>query len=128
MIRSALTAAALLIASPAFAQDVAPQRYQLELSVVQNGVQVVSTRTQILEDMPAEASASIAGVTYHFTADLFPVQGDGAATQMQLEAHLARGDHEIAAPRLTFLRGERAAVAVGDEAGDLLTMTITPIE
>jgi hypothetical protein len=128
MIRAALTAAALLVATPAFAQDAAPTRYQLELSVVQNGVQVVSTRTQILEDTPAEASASINGVTYHFTADLFPVQGDGAATQMQLEAHLARGEREIAAPRLTFLRGERAAVAVGDEAGDLLTMTITPID
>lgn len=128
MIRSALIATALLVAGPAFAQDAATQRYQLELSVVQNGVPVVSTRTQILEDLLAEASASINGVTYHFTADLFPVQGDGAAAQMQLEAHLARGEHEIAAPRLTFLRGEGATVAVGDEAGDLLTMTITPID
>ena len=114
MIRSALIATALLIATPAFAQD-HPQRYQLDLTVVQNGVEVVSTRTQILEDMPASASASVGGATYDFEANLFTVQGDGAEAQ-------------IAAPRLTFLRGSKAAVRVGDGSGDLLTMTVTPIE
>lgn len=128
MIRPALIAAALLMATPAFAQDDAPQRYQLEVAVVQNGVTVVSTRTQILEDAPAEASASINGVTYDFSANLFPVQGDGAATQMQLEAHLARGETEIAAPRLTFVSGEQASIEIGDERGDLFRMTITPIK
>lgn len=128
MIRNVLIAAALLTATPAFAQEPTPQRYQLDLSVVQNGVEVVSTRTQILEDSPASASASIGGTTYDFEASLFTVQGDGADAQMQLEAHLSRNEEQIAAPRLTFLRGAKAAVRVGDETGDLLTMTITPIE
>ena len=128
MIRPAFIAAALLFATPALAQDPAPQRYQLDLSVVQNGVEVVSTRTQILEDAPASASASVGGITYDFEASLFTIQGDGSDAQMQLEAHLSRGEQQIAAPRLTFLRGSKAAVRVGDESGDLLTMTITPIE
>lgn len=128
MIRPALIAAALLVATPALAQEAPPQRYQLDLSVVQNGVEVVSTRTQILEDAPASASASIGGITYDFEANLFTIQGDGAETQMQLEAHLSRNEAQIAAPRLTFLRGSEAAVRVGDDSGDLLTMTITPIE
>ena len=128
MIRASLIAAALLFATPAFAQDSATPRYQLELSVVQNGVEIVSTRTQILEDTSASASASIGGTTYDFEASLFTVQGDGAEAQMQLEANLSRNEEQIAAPRLTFLRGEKAAVRVGDESGDLLTMTITPIE
>lgn len=128
MIRIALLTAALLTATPAFAQEPATQRYQLDLSVVQNGVEVVSTRTQILEDAPASASASVGGVTYHFEANLFTIQGDGDAAQMMVEAHLARGEEQIAAPRLTFLRGDKAAIRVGDESGDLLTMTITPIE
>lgn len=117
----------MLIATPASAQD-HPQRYQLDFSVVQNGVEVVSTRTQILEDIPASASASVGGITYDFEASLFAVQGDGAEAQMQLEAHLSRGEQEIAAPRLTFLRNSKAAVRVGDESGDLLTMTITSID
>ena len=128
MIRPALIAAALLISTPAFAQEPTPPRYQLELSVIQNGVQIVSTRTQIVEDAPTSASASVGGQTYDFEANLFTVQGDGAETQMQLEANLSRGEQHIAAPRLTFLRGEQAAVQVGDQNGDLLTMTITPIE
>ncbi len=128
MIRTVLIAAALLAATPAFAQDTAPQRYQLDLSVVQNGVEVVSTRTQTLEDMPSSASASVGGATYEFEANLFTVQGDGAEAQMQLEAHLSRNEAQIAAPRLTFLRGSKAAVRVGDGSGDLLTMTVTPIE
>ena len=128
MIRAALTAIALLAATPAFAQEPTAQRYQLDLSVVQNGVEVVSTRTQILEDTPANASASISGTTYEFEANLFTIQGDGAEAQMLLEARLSRNDEQIAAPRLTFLRGDKAAVRVGDESGDLLSMTITPIE
>ena len=128
MIRPALIAAVLLAATPAFAREPSPQRYQLDLTVVQNGVEVVSTRTQILEDMPASASASVGGATYDFEANLFTVQGDGAEAQMQLEAHLSRNEAQIAAPRLTFLRGSKAAVRVGDQSGDVLTMTITPIE
>jgi hypothetical protein len=128
MIRHALIAAVLLAATPAFAQEPTPQRYQLDLSVIQNGIEVVSTRTQILEDIPASASASVGGATYDFEANLFTVQGDGADAQMQLEAHLSRNEAQIAAPRLTFMRGSKAAVRVGDESGDLLTMTITPIE
>lgn len=127
MIRPVLIAAVLLSATPALAQAT-PQRYQLDLSVVRNGVEVVSTRTQILEDAPASASARVGDVTYDFEASLFTVQGDGADAQMQLEAHLSSDAEEIAAPRLTFLRGQQAAVRVGDEAGDVLTMTITPIE
>ena len=128
MIRPLLFATALMIATPVLAQEPTPQRYQLELSVIQNGVQVISTRTQIVEDAPASASASVGGQTYDFEAELFTVQGDRADTQMQLEANLSRGEQHIASPRLTFLRGEKAAVQVGDQSGDLLTMTITPIE
>ena len=132
MFRHALIAAVLLAATPAFAQEPTPQRYQLDLSVIQNGIEVVSTRTQILEDMPASASASasasVGGATYDYEANLFTVQGDGADAQMQLKAHLSRNEAQIEAPRLTFLRGSKAAVRVGDESGDLLTMTITPIE
>ena len=98
MIRAALITVALLAATPALAQDAAPQRYQLDLSVIQNGVEVVSTRTQILEDMPASASASVGGATYDFEASLFTVQGDGADAQMQLEAHLSRNEAQIAVP------------------------------
>ncbi|QTN18420.1 hypothetical protein HZ989_09010 [Brevundimonas sp. AJA228-03] len=127
MIRVVLIAAALLTATSALAQEPTTPRYQLELSVVQNGVEVVSTRTQIVEDMPASASASAGGVTYDFEANLFADQSDGGATQLQLEANLSRGEQHMASPRLTFLRGEMAAVRVGDESGDLLTMTITPI-
>lgn len=128
MIRIALVAAALLAAAPALAQEPAAARYQLDLSVVQNGVEIVSTRTQILEDAPASASASVGGTTYDFEANLFTVQGDGAEAQMLLEAHLSRNEAPVAAPRLTFLRGSKAAVRVSDASGDLLTMTITPIE
>jgi len=128
MIRYALIAAALLTATPAFAQDGDPQRYQIELSVVRNGVAVISTRTQILEDALASASASIGEVRYDFEANLFTVQGDGAEAQMMLEAHLSRDEQQIAAPRLTFLRGQDARIVVGDERNDILTMTITPIE
>jgi hypothetical protein len=128
MIRSALIAAALLAATPALAQEPAPQHYQLEISIVRNGVEIVSTRTQIAEDAPAGASATVGDVTYDVEANLFTVQGDGDGAQMMLEANLSRGAETIASPRLTFLRGRDAAIAVGDEAGDVLKMTVTAID
>lgn len=128
MIRPVLIAAALLIATPALAQEPSAQRYHLDLSVIQNGVTVVWTRTQILEGAPAQAAATVNGVAYDFEASLFTIEGDGADAQMMLEAHLARGETQIAAPRLTFLRGQDARIEVGDETGDVLKMAIIPIE
>ena len=128
LLGTACAAALVFGTTPALAQEPATPRYQLDLSVVQNGVEVVSTSTQILEGMVASTSASVGGVTYDFEANLFAVQGDGGDTQMQLEAHLSRGEPHMASPRLTFLRGDKAAVRVGDGSGDLLTMTITPIK
>lgn len=127
MIRATLTAFALLATTPAFAQDITPQYYRLDVSVVRKGVEVVSTHTQIVEGYPAGASATIGDVTYEFEANLFAVQGDGDTAQMMVEAHLARGEDEIAAPRLTFLRGQAAEIAMGEEAGDVLKMSITPV-
>lgn len=74
MIRAALTAFALLAATPAFAQEAAPKYYRLDISVVRKGVEVVSTHTQIVEGYPAGASATLGDVTYDFEANLFSVQ------------------------------------------------------
>lgn len=127
MIRNALIVFALLAAGPAFAQEAAPKHYRLDVSVVRNGVEVVSTHTQILEGAPATASAVLGDTTYEFEANLFAVQGDGDDAQMMIEANLARGETQIAAPRLTFLRGQMAEIAIGDEAGDVLKMSIMSV-
>ena len=127
MIRTALIAVALLTATPALAEEPGTDRYQLEMSVARNGVQIVTTRTQILEGTPTSATAVIGDVTYEFEANLFTVQGDGAEALMIIEANLSRDNDQIAAPRLTFLRNESAGIGIGDEAGDVLRMTITPI-
>lgn len=126
MIRTGLIAALALIATPALAEE--PTRYSLTVSVVQQGVQVVETTTQITEDTPVTASVVTPGASYFFEANLFVVQGDGDDAQLSLEAHLAKGTEEIAAPSLTLLRGQPARIEVGDERGDVLTMTITPIK
>lgn len=127
MVRAALIAFALLTAAPALAQEASPHHYRLDVSVVRNGVEVVSTHTQILEDVPASAAVTLGDTTYEFEANLFAVQGDGDEAQMMIEANLARGETQIAAPRLTFLRGQMAEIAIGDEAGEILKMSIMPV-
>jgi len=126
MIRTGLIAAFALIATPALAQET--PRYTLTVSVVQQGVQVVETTTQIIENVPASASVVTSGASYFFEANLFAVQGDGDDSQLSLEAHLVKGTEEIAAPTLSFLRGQPARIEVSDERGDVLTMTVTPLE
>lgn len=125
MIRTGLIAALVLIATPALAQET--PRYTLTVSVVREGVQMVETSTQIIENVPVTASAVTPGASYFFEANLFAIQSDGDDAQLSLEAHLTRGTDEVAAPTLTLLRGQPARIEVGDERGDVLTMTITPI-
>lgn len=127
MIRTALIAFALLAAGPALAQEAAPKHYRLDVTVVRNGVEIVSAHTQILEGASASAAATLGETTYELEANLFAVQGDGDDAQMMVEANLARGETQIAAPRLTFLRGQMADITIGDEAGDVLKMSIMPV-
>lgn len=124
--RHAPIAAALLFVTPAFAQDATP-RYQLDISVVRAGTPLASLRTQIMEDAESEASAVVGETDYRFESTLRAIEGDGSDTQLLLEANLTRGEEQIAAPRLTVVRGEEARIVVGDEAGDLLSMTLTPL-
>ena len=127
MIRPLLLAAALTFATPASAEDAA-QRYQLDLSLVRDGAVLVSTSTQILEQVPAGASVVVGGARYDFEALLFVEQEQGDTAQLALETHLSRGDTEIAAPRLTLLRGQPARIEIGDVGGDALTLTIAPVD
>lgn len=121
--------AALALASPALAEPLSePQPYQIDLTVERSGEEVVRIRTQIAEGTTAEASASAAGVTYHFEASLWSVQGDGSSEQMALEANLSRGEDQLAAPRLTFLRGKDAVIEVGRPDGEILRMTVAPAQ
>jgi hypothetical protein len=119
-------AASLLAGTTAIAGEPG-SRYQLDVSVVRSNVEIASITTQIMEDVPTTASMNAGGMTYEFEANLFTVQGDGDAAQLRLEAHLSRGDEEIAAPKLTLHRGSPARVQVGDERGDVMNMTISPI-
>lgn len=127
MIRTAVIALALLTSAPAFAQEADPQHYRLDVSVIRKGVEVISTHTQIFEGAPTSVSATLGDITYEFEANLFTAQGDGAAAQMMVEANLARNEKQIAAPRLTFMRGEMAEIAIDDEGGDALKMSIMPV-
>tara|TARA_R110002167_G_scaffold7040_4_gene33232 strand:- start:1792 stop:2181 length:390 start_codon:yes stop_codon:yes gene_type:complete len=128
MTRHALIALAfaVLAATPALAGP-ATDRYALNIAVVQNGVQVVSAQTQIAEDAPTSASVVVGDENFQFEASLFSVQGDGDGAQMAVQAHISSGTDEIAAPMMTFLRGEEARIEVGRADGNLLRMTITPI-
>tara|TARA_R110002051_G_scaffold76526_1_gene139921 strand:+ start:1240 stop:1635 length:396 start_codon:yes stop_codon:yes gene_type:complete len=131
MTRYALIALALAFAllrvSPALAEP-ASGRYALQIAVVQNGVQIVSTRTPIIEDTPTSASVVVGDENFQFEASLFTVHGDGDGSQMALQAHISSGTDEIAAPTLTFLRGEEARFEMGRADGHILRMAITPID
>ena len=125
MIRAAFVAATL-VATPAFAQD-APARYQVELSLTQPDLQFRST-SQIIENSPsAETSITVNGVRYTLDISLFSTQGDGEQDQLLLESRLTRGDTELAAPRLTVLRGHIARIQLGDTNSGVIEVTLSPL-
>lgn len=115
MIRAALTAFALLAATPAFAQEASP-RYAIDVSVMAKGVEVAAGRTAITEGGQAEIVLTGADGQYTFTADLQPEQGDGEDGRLVLEAQVNHDGAELANPRLILTRGARALTQIGSKA------------
>ncbi|WP_333590234.1 hypothetical protein [Brevundimonas sp.] len=121
----AVVAAAALVATPAFAQD-APARYQVELSLVRPNLQFSST-SQIIENSPAETSLTVDGVRYEFNVNLLSVQGDGEKDQLLLESRLMRNDTELAAPRLSVMRGRVARFTLVEQDSGAIEITLSPL-
>lgn len=124
MFRAAVIAATL-VATPAFAQD-APARYQVELSLARPDLQFRST-SQIIENAPAETSLTVDGVRYEFDASLLSVQGDGEKDQLLLEGRLMRDDAELAAPRLSVMRGHAVRVQLIGQDSGVIEITLSPL-
>lgn len=123
MIRAALIAAALLVATPAFAQD----RYQMEVTLLNNGAEVASSRTPIAQGAPASAAVSGGEVSYRFDARLDLARSQPSGDQMALQANIERNGVAFSNPTLVFATGEEARIEIGDERGELIRLTVTSI-
>lgn len=124
MIRATLIAAALLTATPAFAEEPSAPRFQMEVGILRNGVPLVSTRTLVAIDTPTSATLKVGDETYQFDALLVqPADRNGL---VMLESRIARNDVEIGDPRMGFGPTDPATIEIGDEQGDLMRVSITP--
>ncbi len=116
-----LVSAFAALALPCAAQD-AGQRYAIDLSVMEHGVEIASARTVIAFGGQAGVLLTGADGQYTVKADLLLEQGDGAEGRLILEAHLGHDGADIASPILTLNRDGRALVQIGSGADD---MTLT---
>lgn len=122
----ALTAT-LLSPAVAQAQDAAPQRYAVELQVIEAGKDVVMARTFVSEDHVAALDINASRDTLSFEANLFTVQGDGDEAVLAVEINLVRNGEEIAAPRLMFKRGGTARYeTMNEDEGVRITFSPAP--
>ncbi len=121
----ALTAA-LLSPVAALAQDATPQRFAVELQVIEAGKDMVVLHTFVAEGSPANLTLNADKDTLDFNASVFTQQGDGADDLLVTEVNLIRNGEEIAAPRLMMRRGGTARYEVGTEGADVVRVTIKP--
>ncbi|MGO4408727.1 MULTISPECIES: hypothetical protein [unclassified Brevundimonas] len=129
MIRTlaALALTAALITPPsALAQSAAPQRYAVELQVMEAGKDVVVARTFVAEGHPATLTLNADKDALEFNANIYTQQGDGADDLLVTEISLARNGEEIAAPRMMMRRGGTARYEVGTEGADAVRITVKP--
>ena len=118
--------AALIAPAAALAQDAAPQRYAVELHVIENGKDVVLAHTFIAEGSPASLTLNADKDALEFNANIYTQQGDGADDLLVTEIKLIRNGEEIASPRLMMRRNGTARYEIGAEAAEVLRVTIKP--
>ena len=121
----ALTAA-LLSPVAVLAQDATPQRFAVELQVMEAGKDMVVLHTFVAEGSPANLTLNADKDTLDFNASVFTQQGDGADDLLVTEVNLIRNGEEIAAPRMMMRRGGTARYEVGTEGADVVRVTVKP--
>ncbi|HEY1073293.1 hypothetical protein [Brevundimonas sp.] len=128
MIRTfvALALAAALFAPAALAQDAAPQRYAVELQLIEASKDVVVAHTFVAEGSPASPTLSADKDALEFNANIYTQQGDGADGMLVTEVNLVRNGEEIAAPRMMMRRGGTARYEVGTEGAGVVRVTVKP--
>lgn len=123
---AAITLASSLIAVPALAQDATPQRYAVELQLMEGGKDVVLASTFVA--VGGSANMTLAGDKdqFEFNTSMGVQQGDGADDMLFTEVSLVRNGEEIAAPRMMMRRGGAARYEVGTEGADVVRVTVKP--
>ena len=123
---AAMTLASALIALPALAQDATPQRYAVELQLMEAGKEVVLASTFVAVGGTANLTLNGDQDALDFNTTVYAQQGDGAEDLLVTEVNLLRNGEEIAAPRMMMRRGGTARYEVGTEGADVVRVTVKP--
>lgn len=129
--RLVLAAALAAFAVPAAAQDPLP-RYAIDFSIHDEGVEVTSARTVIVEGGQANVVLTGADGQHLFEANLQPEQGDGEDDQLILELYLNHDGRDLARPTMIMKRGGSAQMRIGTEGPDRtltdgIDITVSPL-
>lgn len=123
---AAFALASALIPPAALAQDTTPQRYTVELQLVEAGKDVVLATTFLTVGGSANLALTGDQDQFEFNTSMDMQQGDGAEDMLVTEVNLFRNGEEIAAPRMMMRRGGTARYEVGTEGADVVRVTIKP--
>ncbi len=113
-----------MIAAMALAQAIQTNAYQMEIVVIENGHENLTTRSQIVVD---EASHAIVG-DIELNAKLYTVQGDGDASTLQLESVVTRNGESVVDPNFTVVRGNSFYFQSGETNGKMVRVTLAPLD
>lgn len=117
---AAILASLALLAEPV-------QAYELELTVVENGVEALSSKSQIVIDEPAHATVPHKSGMFELYASLNTMQGDAHARTLQLDLSAYRDGEMLAEPSITLVRGEPFQLRSGGPDGAEVRIVLTPL-
>lgn len=118
--------AAILVAMSLSTAAGSTERYALEVSIMRDGVETVSTRSLIQEDGASEISVSDGLETFQMNAELSVVQGDGDDAQLALAVSITNNSDEPLQPQMIVRRGGTARMEVGTST-DHIKLSLSPI-
>lgn len=113
-----------MIAALAMAQAIQTNAYQLEIVMIEDGHESLTTRTQVVVD---ESSHALVG-DVELNARLYTVQGDGDGATLQLEAVVTRNGETVIEPNLTVVRGEPFYFQSGSAIPKAVRVILTPLD
>jgi len=104
------------------------QAYDLELTVVQDGVETITSRSQVVIDEPAFATVPHASGLFELQVSLNTIQGDGESELLQLDLSASRNGEALLEPTVTLVRGQPFRFQSGQPDAEMVRISLTPFE
>ena len=116
-----------LIAAALIGSAAQSNAYQLEITVVDGGVEQLASRSQVVIDEPNDMIITDGQSRVALHSNLYTAQGDGDFAILRFEGSVERDGESVVTPSFNVVRGQPFYYQSGQPNGHMVRITLTPL-